>query len=309
MRNLMLASALAVVLATSAHAGGFSGGPVTDPNQPPACDPDSGDVCDGGDGGDGTGGDTGTGGNQGGGNSGNTPIIYTHGTGAVLFTLDSLPTGAEGTQAFFQPTQNYTALGVGILPSTQGALHETVDGLTVAFHTADFIYGTSPAQTVIRTDNDGAMFGYEGVPAAVGVGIEASVASGGQPGAIYANFSHGLSDFSINLYRIVAPVDGSPTAVNATIYAYSGLNGTGTLLGSASGSADGGAGFAYTTIALDKLAGARSFVIQGGSGLANYDDITATAAVPESASWAMMLGGFGLLGGALRRRRASIRFA
>ncbi len=31
---------------------------------------------------------------------------------------------------------------------------------------------------------------------------------------------------------------------------------------------------------------------------------TATAAVPEPASWAMMLGGFALLGGALRRRRA-----
>lgn len=36
---------------------------------------------------------------------------------------------------------------------------------------------------------------------------------------------------------------------------------------------------------------------------------TATAAVPEPASWAMMLGGFGLLGGALRRRRATIATA
>lgn len=32
-------------------------------------------------------------------------------------------------------------------------------------------------------------------------------------------------------------------------------------------------------------------------------------AVPEPASWAMMLGGFGLVGGALRRRRASVSFA
>ena len=35
----------------------------------------------------------------------------------------------------------------------------------------------------------------------------------------------------------------------------------------------------------------------------------AIAGVPEPASWAMMLGGFGLLGGAMRRRRASVRFA
>lgn len=38
------------------------------------------------------------------------------------------------------------------------------------------------------------------------------------------------------------------------------------------------------------------------------DDAT-LAAVPEPASWAMMLGGFGIVGGALRRRRLSLRFA
>jgi len=32
-------------------------------------------------------------------------------------------------------------------------------------------------------------------------------------------------------------------------------------------------------------------------------------AVPEPASWAMMLGGFGLVGGAMRRRRTAVRFA
>lgn len=32
-------------------------------------------------------------------------------------------------------------------------------------------------------------------------------------------------------------------------------------------------------------------------------------AVPEPATWAMMIGGFGLVGGAMRRRRAAVRFA
>jgi hypothetical protein len=36
---------------------------------------------------------------------------------------------------------------------------------------------------------------------------------------------------------------------------------------------------------------------------------TADPAVPEPASWALMLGGFGLVGGALRRRKAAISFA
>ena len=37
--------------------------------------------------------------------------------------------------------------------------------------------------------------------------------------------------------------------------------------------------------------------------------INAAAAVPEPASWAMMIGGFGLVGGMLRRRRVSPAFA
>jgi len=32
-------------------------------------------------------------------------------------------------------------------------------------------------------------------------------------------------------------------------------------------------------------------------------------AVPEAASWAMMVAGFGLMGAALRKRRTSITFA
>lgn len=35
---------------------------------------------------------------------------------------------------------------------------------------------------------------------------------------------------------------------------------------------------------------------------------TSTADVPEAASWAMFLGGFGLIGGALRRRRTNVSF-
>jgi hypothetical protein len=46
------------------------------------------------------------------------------------------------------------------------------------------------------------------------------------------------------------------------------------------------------------------------SGLDHVRITNAQAAVPEPASWAMMLGGFGLVGGAMRsRRKAAIRFA
>lgn len=48
----------------------------------------------------------------------------------------------------------------------------------------------------------------------------------------------------------------------------------------------------------------------GGEGSFNNTvNLSGVAAVPEPASWAMMLGGFGMLGGALRRRRTTVAFA
>ncbi|WP_254602811.1 PEPxxWA-CTERM sorting domain-containing protein [Sphingomonas bacterium] len=51
-------------------------------------------------------------------------------------------------------------------------------------------------------------------------------------------------------------------------------------------------------------------VFTGGAGIA-FGSVTVSAepAVPEPATWAMMIGGFGLAGAALRRRRTSVAFA
>jgi hypothetical protein len=61
--------------------------------------------------------------------------------------------------------------------------------------------------------------------------------------------------------------------------------------------------------------------IDGGAGFSTAADLfdlanqhltihsEADGAVPEPASWALMLGGFGLVGGALRSRKTSVRFA
>ena len=46
-----------------------------------------------------------------------------------------------------------------------------------------------------------------------------------------------------------------------------------------------------------------------GSGATHSGSASFPAAVPEPASWAMMVGGFGLLGGALRRKKAHVTFA
>lgn len=64
--------------------------------------------------------------------------------------------------------------------------------------------------------------------------------------------------------------------------------------------------FAYTGVAQgsgDEAFGINNLVVSGTS---------AAAVVPEPATWAMMIGGFGLIGGAMRRRRkvrTAVRFA
>jgi len=40
-----------------------------------------------------------------------------------------------------------------------------------------------------------------------------------------------------------------------------------------------------------------------------YEALDTPGAVPEPATWAMLIGGFGMVGGTLRRRRTAVRFA
>ena len=48
--------------------------------------------------------------------------------------------------------------------------------------------------------------------------------------------------------------------------------------------------------------------INGQNGFSVFDDVTyASGAIPEPAAWALMLAGFGLVGGAMRRRQTSVR--
>ncbi len=54
----------------------------------------------------------------------------------------------------------------------------------------------------------------------------------------------------------------------------------------------------------------RSGTVGGNAVISDFAPENSTiAAIPEPASWALMLGGFGLVGTALRRRRQQIRFA
>lgn len=61
---------------------------------------------------------------------------------------------------------------------------------------------------------------------------------------------------------------------------------------------------------LSGLTGSKSFYLAGANSQSYSGSISTLAAVPEAATWAMMVGGFGLTGAALRRRRRqAARFA
>ncbi|WP_081469535.1 PEPxxWA-CTERM sorting domain-containing protein [Sphingomonas sp. PAMC 26617] len=107
------------------------------------------------------------------------------------------------------------------------------------------------------------------------------------------------------------------SATAATVRVFSGFNGTGTLLGTIDLSAqftqncggDPTGDFCNFTNAGVAFAGtAHSIDFGGTASQTGYDDITfgsdvAGGAVPEPATWAMMLAGFGMIGCTVRRRQ------
>ena len=105
--------------------------------------------------------------------------------------------------------------------------------------------------------------------------------------------------------------------VGGSVGVYDGLNGTGSLLATLNLTTNGGlcpgynAGFCPFSAAGVNFAGtARSISFAGVANQIVFDDVTfgsstpgQTGAVPEPATWAMMMLGFGAVGGAMRRRR------
>jgi hypothetical protein len=264
---LSTAMVAALMFSTPAFAGGGTGGgPVEQPGDDPGDQP-------------GGGGDEGPGS---GGPSTPTPPPASGYTGAVgtnVFDLENYTPAAPG---------GYNTFGFG-----QSAT-QTVNGLTLSL---------TPASGITLGLADETIFSYLGLPVAdTGRQSAFDLGFGASTGQLYANFSSAVSDFSLMAYKLAGP----ETRV-ITVNAYSGLNGTGTLLGTVS-RAFGGPNYQADTFSLTGLSGAQSFGFNADTrGNTWFDNFSATVAVggavPEPASWALMIGGFGLAGAASRRRR------
>ena len=98
---------------------------------------------------------------------------------------------------------------------------------------------------------------------------------------------------------------------NATIKVYDGLGATGNLLASialANNYVSGCGYCAWDPIGVSFAGTAKSIDFGGGANFVAYDNITfgstTPGGVPEPASWAMLIAGFGLVGAAARRRQS-----
>ena len=105
--------------------------------------------------------------------------------------------------------------------------------------------------------------------------------------------SNGLAGSTISSVKVSKPTNIDFTSVT--------LNGAEFDIGSTGM-------FEFRSITTPVLAGLQTIVVKGVSGKnASYAGTLAFAAVPEPATWALMIAGFGVVGGALRQRRSISR--
>lgn len=136
--------------------------------------------------------------------------------------------------------------------------------------------------------NDADFTYYSGAPSPLGTAYAYDAA------ASYMNVAAGV-DGAISLFY------ASYVDVTGAVKAYSGLNGTGDLLGSFNLTSNSSAAYDnWTQVTLSFSGVAKSFDLSGSVGAVGFDNISA---VPEASSALMMLaGGFALLGLTRRRR-------
>jgi hypothetical protein len=146
----------------------------------------------------------------------------------------------------------------------------------------------------------------------------------GDPGS--AQGALGFGDIGSKYLNVASGFEGAISfeyaalADNGSVSVYSGLNGTGTLLGSidlpsnATGCPDySGADFCpFSSLSLAFSGVARSVSFNSDGLQFAVDDLTfrnVLSPVPEPASWGLMMLGVGAVGGQLRRRRTAPAFA
>lgn len=161
---------------------------------------------------------------------------------------------------------------------------------------------------------------YEGWTTSSGPGIE--VQYGNVAGLAYSgrnlveldsnsnsNMSRAIDAGSYTLSFYYSDRPGVPAGSNGIDVLLNGIS----FFSVAGGNGGGGTAWSLKTVSFVAAPGPNvlTFAALGTSdSLGGYlDDINLTGAIPEPATWAMMMLGFGAIGSAMRRRKTSVRFA
>jgi hypothetical protein len=128
-------------------------------------------------------------------------------------------------------------------------------------------------------------------------------------GATITDFAFDLLNYTSGLTQIITVFDIAGNTLFSTDLAVVAQD------PSADNGSNNGYDFAdskYTRFSVNSTNGIGGFSILpfGSEGNVSIDDlVVTTAAVPEPATWAMMIGGFALVGASMRRRSMAVRFA
>jgi hypothetical protein len=150
---------------------------------------------------------------------------------------------------------------------------------------------------VLGVSNDPANFGYYFNNAPSSQGVAMVQLDGITNTAAFMNVSAGVFSNGASFFF------STPSNVAGAVKAYSGLNGTGDLLGTLDLAANDDGSYSTWTQATVNFTGiAKSFDLSATAGLAGFDNV-AINAVPEPESYALGLVGLGLVGAIARRRQ------
>jgi len=165
--------------------------------------------------------------------------------------------------------------------------------VVVESQTYTFNFDDLGSQIAVPTNYGGGF--WSGFVSAAGFGATSN------PNIAYTSGSVGLFEWSAGFTSLTF---SAGVFLPGTFDVYSGLGGTGTLLGSLTIGNPPADPLAFYTTGVSFTGVARSVVVSGGQDGVGWDDVTITS-VPEPSTLALLVPAIGMVGIAARRRRAA----